>query len=336
MSRRIQTVLVTGATGFLGRHICHELLLQGLRVKGLILPNDPLSDQLDPRVEKYIGNILDETSLHLACQSCDTLVHAAGKTNLKFQGRKLLRKINLQGTEIVCRIAKRSGIRRLVHISSIGVLGAHAQPRPVSENSPAPNAAGQFNTYHRSKQKAEVLVLKQATRDFEVLVVQPCMLWGEGDWLLSSTGLAWHAVHDRRLHYPRQGGSSILDVTDAARGVVAALVHGKSGERYLLAGDNFTNQELFSHICQAVDPAYQPGVVPLFLVHLSGWIAEGLVRMGMRLDYSRDISSFCGVYWWGDSTKAKKTLGFKPQYCGIDVIQRTVVWHKNHRILANR
>ncbi|MEW6517125.1 MAG: NAD-dependent epimerase/dehydratase family protein [candidate division FCPU426 bacterium] len=322
-------ILVTGAAGFFGSAITRALLAAGHAVRALVEPGDPAPGLAGLAVERAVGDVLEPSSLAAACQGCQAVVHAAGWTSMRVARRSRLRLINVDGTRNICQAALAAGVPKLVYISSLGVLGGHPAPLPVNEISPAPNAMTQRQTYHRSKIRAEGIALSFTSLGPEVCAVLPGMLWGPGDWSISSTGLARLVLKQRRALYP-PGGTALLHVDDAAQGVLLALERGQNGRRYVLAGDNLTNEQFFTMICQAAHPGLSPKPVSLGLVTITALVAEGLGRLGWDVDFSLDTRRLCGIYWWGDDSRARKELGWSPAHSAAETIAATVAWHWEH------
>lgn len=320
-------ILVTGAAGFFGSAITRALRSAGHTVRALVEPGDPAPSLQGLGIEQVLGDVLDSRSLAAACSGCQAVVHAAGRTSLRIAGRERLRLINVEGTRAVCQAAQAAGVSKLVYISSLGVLGGHPDPRPVSEISPAANALTQRQTYHRAKAQAEEIALSYNSPDLAVCAVLPGMIWGPGDLSLSSTGLARLVLQQRRALCP-PGGTALLHVDDAAQGVALALEAGQPGRRYVLAAENLTNDKFFALICQAAHPGLKPKPVPLALVTATALGAELLGLLGIDADFSLDTRRLCGIYWWGDDARARKELGWAPKHTAADTIAETVAWHR--------
>ncbi len=321
-------VLVTGASGFLGSYVVRELLAKKIHVRALCLPEDPAHTLTSLPIEVQRGDVLKPASLESACEGCDAVIHAAGLTSLRISKRRKLWKLHVEGTRNICTAAKAQSVPRLVYISSAAVLGAHKYPQPVSEAQPAPNAKILKNAYIRAKQAAEQVALATANQNFEVVSVLPCMLWGAGDWTGSSTGLISVLLNSTIVFYPKRSGSCVMDVADAAQGVVAALQKGKSGEQYILSGDNLSSYEFYEQLTVAVVPHKKPHALTFFSLTCFAWLAELLGMVGLDIKFSLDMLSYCGYYWWADAHKAEKELGFTRKHSFADTLQRTVAWYQ--------
>jgi dihydroflavonol-4-reductase len=322
-------IAVTGASGFLGSHIVRELSGRGHNVRALVLPNDPAPGLRDLAIQTCPGDVLRPNTLPPALRDCEAVVHAAGRVNLRPTGRRAMHELHCEGTRNIVAAAQAAGVRRILYISSAGVLGALARPGLISEASPAPaGPANQRHHYHRSKIEAEKIFFTECG-NLEALAVLPSMLWGPGDWRLSSTGYALHALKGGTLFYVSPGGTCALDVEDAARGAALALEKGQPGARYLLAGENITVERMCRLIAQAVGPATRVQFVPRMALYPLAWVGETLAWLGMDLDFSLDLVRQTGNYWWLDGHYAQAELGFAPRFSAEQAIARSVAWMRD-------
>ena len=262
-------------------------------------------------------------------------MHAAGRVSLRACGREAMRRLQVDGSRNVARAAKAAGVGRFVHVSSVGVLGAYDAPGVVDEDHPAPGALSQKHHYHRSKIEAEAAVTAELAGAMDLVCVLPVMLWGPGDWGLSSTGYALRALQGETLYFTRTGGTSVLDVEDAARGVVAALRRGRPGERYILAGENISIETLCRLIAEAIGGPQRVKPVALPVITFLGAAAEFLGLLGVDMDFSLDIRRQSGNYWWADGGKAKKELDFTWRWDARAAINHSVAWMKQNRDLLS-
>jgi nucleoside-diphosphate-sugar epimerase len=130
------------------------------------------------------------------------------------------------------------------------------------------------------------------------------------------------------LYFPYTGGASILDVDDAACGVVAALKQGRSGQRYCLAGENITIEQMCRLIAEPIGRV-PVKAVPLWVMTTLSIGAEALGCLGLNVDFSLDIRRQSGVCWWASGRKAREELGFTPRYSAREAIARSVEWLKH-------
>ncbi len=315
-------VLVTGGTGFLGRHLVDALVGAGHDVVSLVYrsvaalspPRPPSSSTRG--VTEMVGNVLDANSVESAARGCEAIFHCAGKVSRDPADAELLHRIHVEGTKIALDAARAAGVKRAVVSSTSGVVAVSKKPSPVAtEASPAPMELIATWPYYRSKLFAEMAAFDRNEPGFEVVCVNPSLLLGPGDVLGSSTGDVVDFLEQRVPAIPG-GGISFVDARDAAQGLVLAFEHGRPGERYLLAAQNLTVRafcEKLSRISGVAMPAMQMPKSPIFGV-IGGTIAEKLAERLKTAPIVDKLSAEMAQYfWYADSTKARTELGWAPR-----------------------
>jgi dihydroflavonol-4-reductase len=327
-------VLVTGATGFLGRHTVPALVAAGHEVVALVRGDGAEVEALGARVAK--GDVLDKASVRAAAEGCTYLVHAAGKVSRDVRDAELLYRVHVEGTKNTLDASADAGIRRAVVLSTSGVVAVSEAPDFIArETDETPLTLIQRWPYYRSKLYAEKAALDRNRDGFEVLCLNPTLLLGPGDLMASSTEDV-RLFLERRVPAVPPGGLSFVDVRDVAKVVVSALTLGRPGERYLLGAQNLTLREFFGRLSRLSD-------IPAPLVPLPR--APEVSRMGMQIltdalsrfgvkspvdPVSLDMAQF---YWYLDASKAEDELGFAPRDATEtladtikDLRERGVVW----------
>lgn len=269
-------VYVTGASGFVGRHVVDALRGRGAEVR-------------DERVD-----LLDAPALERVMDGCEAVVHVAALYSYEAP-EEALRRANVDGTRNVLEAAARAGVRRLVHTSTAGTCGP-VEGRRATEADAMP-AWEQSVPYKRTKLAAERLALIAGA-----VVVNPTAPMGAGDERPTPTGRMVAGVARRRLRgYLPGTGLNVVDVRDVARGHSLALEHGRAGQRYLLGGVDMPLGELFARIA-ALAGVSPPSVrVPYALVQAAA--AVGLInRHEVRL---------ARLPMYFDSAKAERELGYR-------------------------
>ncbi len=174
------TVLVTGGTGYLGRHLVAGLLRCGARVRVLVRDASRVPDDLAGEAEFVVGNVIDRESLDAAMRGADHTVHCAAVTTNSVRWR-IHEQTNIDGTRAVLAASREAGVRRLVHVSSVIVYGVGEATRgPVSETAAAPSEISPWAYYLRSKLAGENLARNGAERPDDVVVVRPGIIYGPG------------------------------------------------------------------------------------------------------------------------------------------------------------
>lgn len=177
------TVLVTGATGFIGRHLVARLRAEGESVRGLVLPGEPVEQIPELRGAEIVrGNVTDRGAIHAALRDVRRVYHLAAIVG-DWGDEAMFRAVNVGGTRNVCDAARVAGVERLVMVSSVVVYGWQLHTSICDEDLPRGEPCG---PYSRTKKRSEELALGHHSRgDYEVVVVRPGNVYGAGsrNWL---------------------------------------------------------------------------------------------------------------------------------------------------------
>ena len=314
--------LVTGGTGFIGSHLVKQLARRGDELRLLLRPHSDAASLAGIEFERAEGDVCDRDSVRRAMKGVETIFHVAGKTSMRRADRKRVIEINVGGTRNVMEEALRAGAIRAVLTSSAGAVGPAAPGGVVEESQPF--TAGRLGiAYVNSKHEAEITALRVAAKGLPLVVVNPTFVLGPDDPDPSGTSNALvRRLLLRRLPAYLDGGLNIVDVRDVAQGHLLAAERGEEGERYLLAGRNFTLQRLFADLSRIAGvpppPVKVPGQVMLIAV-------EALEKAGLPTPGSSDeVRS--GMQWWTYSgEKAQRELGFEPRP-HEETLEDTVRW----------
>jgi dihydroflavonol-4-reductase len=317
-------VLVTGSTGFLGRHLVSALLGKGMRVTALVRRPEP---ELEARgVSVALGDVLDRASVERAASGCEAVFHCAGKVSRRREDAGELRKVHVEGTKIVLDAAQTAGVRRAVVASTSGVVAVSGDPDEVrDESAPTPTDILARFPYYLSKLYAEEAALERSAPEFDVIAVCPALLLGPGDVHGSSTSDVVDLL-ERRIPFVPAGGISIVDARDAAEAMILALEKGKAGARYLVHSQNLTLRafaERIARVSGVEAPSFGLPRSPL-LARLGAEAADRLkVKLPAIPALDPVTAEMAQYYWYVDSTRARTELGFSPRD-PMDTIADTV------------
>jgi dihydroflavonol-4-reductase len=271
-------VAITGATGHLGGVIVRELNHRQHLVKALTRTADPIGFEEIP-VEWIIGDLQDKEALSKMMDSCDTVIHSAGLISIDGDQGGLVPLVNIEGTRNIMEAAKSTGIKRVVHISSIQAY----QQTPSNEilDESRPKTSDHSFAYDRSKRDGENIALSYASDHMEVIVVNPTSIVGPYDFKPSKLGHAIIQMGKGQMPFVLKGGTDYCDVRDLAHAIVNALSMGKSGESYLLSGKWYSLKELarmVGHVrSEEINPTALPTVfawMGLPFTALTAWIKK--------------------------------------------------------------
>jgi dihydroflavonol-4-reductase len=302
-------ILVTGGSGFLGSHVVRTLLGRGHTVRALVRPGRPTTALDDLPIERAEGDLTDEPSLVRACRDTEGLIHCAARTGYWSRQDDVQRAINVEGTAALLRAAHRGKIGRIVHVSSIATIGCSKDGRVLDETNVWMPRSLKIN-YVTTKHESEERAFAAAWAGMDVVVVNPCMLMGPRHDGRPRSGLIENIAQGRTRWIP-PGGTSVVDVADAAEGCALAFERGKKGERYILGGHNVEWREMHARIAKVLGVAGPKRVVPV--------PAARALELGARmLDIARlsrppwtpEILRTWGLYGFVDSRKARNQLGY--------------------------
>jgi nucleoside-diphosphate-sugar epimerase len=262
----LETALVTGATGFVGRHLVEALRARGTHVRALVRSAD---HGLPPDVEIAIGDLtVADGAIERAVEGRDVVFHCAGIIGDRVE-LELGRAVNVEGTRRVARAARAAGVQRFVHVSSVAVYGFaggtydEAAPR-VMVGEP----------YIDTKSGGEAACEEELAPDTGALrIVRPSIIYGPGD-----TGMIPRLVELLKKRVPMigDGGAPVglVHVSDVVRGLIAAAEHEGDSRVFNLAGDDdVTWKELTDMLCERLhlpQPRVMPAPVAMLMARAMG------------------------------------------------------------------
>lgn len=317
--------LITGGAGFLGQKLAKALLDEGHEVR--LLVRKPRSGQDSLPVSYAVGDLADEASLEKACEGIDWVFHAAGVISYNPKKAELMRKTNVEGTRAVAQAALRRKVKRVVFTSSTAAIGVNEDPKVVlNEDSPF-NARKLGLAYFDTKYDAERELLKAVEQGLDAVIVNPGSLLGPGDTRRYEKGYAGlvYKYNPRVLFH---GGINFVDIDDVVRGHLLARDKGRTGERYILGGENLSFGELIIRIDAILGRPPPKVYVPVAAMGLLAGGLRVLNTFGIDIHMTPElVRQVCSWYLYVDSSKAERELGYKPHR--IDrAIASTIDWLK--------
>lgn len=253
------TVLITGATGFLGAHLVLEFLRHGYKVRATYRNESSLNKarkvfSFYPETKSFLSN-LEWFHLDLFCyndvveslKDVDYVVHAAAEVSFNVSNKNRIIENNTRITAVVTDAALACNIKKLCHISSIATLGTSANGDIITEDIRWNSIRGNSG-YSISKFYAEMEVWRNIQNGLSAIIVNPSIILGPGDWHSSST--AFFSATASGLPFYTNGGSGFVDVRDVASASRIALESHIEGDRFILSSENLTFESLFLKIAQ--------------------------------------------------------------------------------------
>ena len=281
------TVLVTGATGFIGANLVRRLLERGDRVRCLIRKPNLCLEGLDVElVTAPLGDRPEEiAALREAVRGCTGVYHVAGLFDPSPGGQQRMRKVHIYGTRGLLRAAEREGVRRMVVCSSSITVGFGPEGAPADEDAPVDpdpiyGRSGALRDYYNTKLQEEQLSLGWS--DVEVVVVNPDYILGPWDVKPTSGQLIVTMAKQWVPFYPR-GGKCFQHVRDCADGHILAMDRGTPGRRYLLGNENLSYKAFMGIVAEVVGQRPPAAPLPDVAVRAAGFAG----RLGSEIDPHR-------------------------------------------------
>ena len=326
------TTLITGATGFIGSAVARELTDKGEKIRCLVRESSNMKNLDGLPVEIAIGDIRDIDSVQRALKGCDRVYHLAAVYANWLPDPGVMYRINEEGTRSVLTACRKAGIQKTVYCSSVAALGAHGKT-PADESAQF-NLNSTKDHYYISKYRAEQVALEFARIGLPVVIVNPSGPIGPRDIAPTPTGALIINLLKGKFPGYVDGGINLIDVTDCARGIVAAMEKGQTGEKYILGNRNVSIKEYFDLIVQVAGKGKSPSLrIPGWMAVLSGFGYQILARItGKPPVTSASWARVCSHYSWWDCTKARENLGLRQRPLE-ESIGEAIEWFKKNEYL---
>lgn len=306
-------ILVTGSTGFIGGALCRALAARGDEVLAFHRASSDLRALEGLDVTHMLGDLTQPETLAAALPGVDAVFHTAA---LLGGGKpERMAAVTVEGTRAVLQAAQAAGVRRVVHTSSVAALG-------VPEGSPGRSLADvhvRLDEHHTwnyiparwpygyAKYRAELEVQQAVASGLDAVIVNPSVVFGAGDVYRQTSSLVVQVAR-QRLPGLVDGGLNAVHIDDVVAGHLAALERGRTGERYILGGQNLTHAELVRVIAVIAGVPAPAAVFPV------GVVQRALPLLRLLSPFSNfpielELLQQAGYYFYYDTAKARSELG---------------------------
>jgi dihydroflavonol-4-reductase len=321
---------ITGATGFLGSHVARALANHGADLRLLVRANSNTKNIADLRADLVPGDLRDPASLEKGIAGCDVVFHVAADYRLWVRDPNEMYRSNVEGTRAILEAAGKNRVRRVVYTSSVATMGFTSNGQTADENCPV-SLDNMIGPYKRSKFMAEQVAIEAARRGVDVVIVNPTTPVGERDIKPTPSGRIIVDFLKKKFPAYVDTGLNLVDATECARGHIAALEKGRSGERYILGGENLTLKQILDKL-GAITGLPSPKVrVPYVLALATGVVDEvvtGRIR-GREPRATIDAVRMGRKKMFVSSAKAERELGWKCLAVD-DALRRAVEWFRDN------
>lgn len=296
-------------------------------LRALVRPTSNLRNLEGLYVDLVSGDLRDPSSLERGMAGCDTVFHVAADYRLWVRDPNEMYRSNVDGTRAILEAARKIGVKRVVHTSSVATIGFTANGHPADEDSPV-SLADMIGHYKRSKFRAEQLALEAGRSGMHVVTVNPTTPVGEQDVKPTPTGRIVIDFLKRKFPAYVETGLNLVDVRECARGHVLAWERGKTGERYILGGENLTLKQILDRLGKITGLPSPTVKLPYIFAFAAGIVGEARGRIFKSEPRATvDTVRMGKKKMFASSDKSERELGWKI-VAVEDALRRAVEWFR--------
>ncbi|QEG21801.1 NAD-dependent epimerase/dehydratase family protein [Mariniblastus fucicola] len=319
-------ILVTGATGFLGNNLARKMLQQGHEIVTTVRATSDLRPLDGIDVEVIHADLTDPNAMAPVVEDVELIVHCAAMIQIGHSKRESCTAFNVGSTKLLAEAARRREIR-MINVSTVDTMAAATDGVPVTENSA--DGPKYDCSYVFSKRAAASAFMEEVEKGLDGVTVCPGFMLGPNDWKPSS-GEMLLFVAKTPLFFVAAGGCSVVDVRDVADGIMLAIKHGKTGEKYILAGENISYMELWKRMAKIVGCWPPRRKVSNFVAGLAGRTGDLISKFTKEeLALNSATITMGQMLNWYSSEKAINELGYSIGEIDI-AIEDAWKWFKLH------
>jgi dihydroflavonol-4-reductase len=278
------------------------------------------------KADRVTGDLRSPASLDKAMSGCEVVFHVAADYRLWVRDPEQMYRSNVEGTRALLEAARKNGVRRVVHTSSVATMGFSSNGTIADEDSPV--ALGDMiGHYKRSKFMAEQIALEAGRSGQDVVVVNPSTPVGEMDIKPTPTGRIVVDFLKKKFPAYVDTGLNLVDVRECARGHLLALEKGRSGQRYILGGENLTLKQILDKLA-AITGLPSPRVKVPYVMALATGVVDEIVTGRIRGREPRatiDAVRMGRKKMFVSSGRAERELGWQ-RVAVDDALRRAVTW----------
>jgi dihydroflavonol-4-reductase len=311
--------LITGGTGFIGRHVVHQLLDRGAAVRVFCRAPEKARRLFGNHVEIASGDLRERTSVAAAVRGCQVVIHLGATFQFGPEARRAAEETNARGTEYLLEAARQNSVERFVHVSSSGVL--EGRPGLLTERD-FPSHVPRYEPYRRSKWLGELAALAAAQCGLPVTIASPTSPLGEGDEAPTPPGRMVLDYLRGRFPFSARVGLNFIHVGELADGILAVADRGRTGERYLLGHHNVWLREFLGALARATGRGVPRFALPQPAIALAGAIGETIGSERI----CRETAAHARRRQWFDFSKATQELKWNARIPLQTITDEAVRW----------
>ena len=307
-----EKILVTGASGFVGSAVARKLVEAGFSVRALVRGKSPRAHLAGLDLDFFEGDLRDRKSVARAMAGMRYVFHVAADYRLWARDPSEIFASNVEGTRNLMEEAMRAGVERVIYTSSVATIALRSDGMAADETTPLREDQG-IGAYKRSKIAAERLVEAMvAERGLAAVIVNPSTPIGPRDVRPTPTGRIIIEAAKGRIPAFIDTGLNLVHVDDVASGHLAALRHGKIGERYILGGQDVLFSQMLRDIAGLVGRRAARVRLPWRALIPVAFVAEAVANVTGREPFATLDGVHMAKYrMFFASTKAEQELGYR-------------------------
>lgn len=320
-------IAITGASGHVGTNLCRMLIGRGHQVRVLIYKRNTGLEDLP--VEFIRGDVTSEKDLVALCDTCEIVIHLAAYISLKKKDSECLR-INTDGCSNLISAARKAGIRKIIHFSSIHAFN----PEPLDETLDETRSLclDSSISYNQSKALGQKIMMEASSPELEIVILNPTAIIGPADHLPSNLGRALLMLYKGQIAGTIPGGYNWVDVRDVCQATINAMENGAGGNSYLISGSWQSLKTVMSYIWKLGGHPPPRLEFPVFIAQL------GMPFLNLHSYFSKRPP----LYTYGtldtiknshrdiSNEKARKVLNFNPRPFDV-TISDTIKWFQDNK-----
>lgn len=303
--------MVTGASGQLGRRLVRTLHDRGHPVRAHYRNRERADKYCPPDVERVIGDIVEPAWLDDAVRGCAYVIHCAARVSVRpMKDPDYIYQVNVDGTRAVVEACLRHGVKRLLHLSTVGAIGGSTDGRPLTEDAEF-NLGGYGFPYFETKRESENIALAANGDKLQVIVLNPSIMFSlpDREWTIRDLKKI-----PRRVPVYFDFGVNVVETSDVIEGIISALHGGRPGQRYILAGDDLDPERAFGFAHKYFRIKKPLIKIPRWLIYIIGGLAEMIyIFKDKKPRLNRNVARLLKLKFYYSSEKARRELGYCPR-----------------------
>jgi dihydroflavonol-4-reductase len=320
----VKPTLITGATGFVGWHVARKLLKRGQRVRALVRDRARVRELNG--IEVVAGDLRNPESVAEAVSGCGVVFHVAADYKLWTREPREMFRSNVDGTRNLLHAAQNAGVERFVYTSTVGCIGL--PPEGLGDEDTPARLEEMTGPYKRSKFLAERVALEFAGDGFPVVIVNPTAPVGDHDVKPTPTGKILVDFLRGTMPAFLDTGLNIVDVADVAEGHLRACDQGRTGERYILGGENMTLEQILGTLARIAGKKAPTLRIPYAVAYAAGLASTAWAGVtGAQPLAPLDGVRMARKKMWVRHDKAARELGYEPGPAA-GALERAVEWFR--------